>query len=224
MNIMVVSPHPDDETLGAGGSILKLKALGSQVYWLNITDVTENTEKKIYGGRDDFINKRKVQIDKIIKHYQFDGFINLKFSPAQLNDQIQGDLICAIGKVFDEIKPECLILPDYNDAHSDHKYVFEACYVCSKIFRRNFVKKILTMEILSETNFGKPYDIFKPHFYIDITDYMDKKLEAVTIYDTELGELPFPRNLEAVRALALLRGTEAGGLYAEAFRVIKIIL
>lgn len=42
--ILVVSPHPDDETLGAGGSLMKLKDAGNQVYWLNITDV------KMVGG------------------------------------------------------------------------------------------------------------------------------------------------------------------------------
>ena len=66
-----------------------------------------------------------------------------------------------------------------------------------------------------------PYDIFKPNLYIDITDYLDKKLEALKIYDTELDALPFPRSLEAIKAQAIIRGTEAGVLYAEAFRVIK---
>lgn len=39
MKILVVSPHPDDETLGAGGSLLKWKNAGNEISWLNITDV-----------------------------------------------------------------------------------------------------------------------------------------------------------------------------------------
>lgn len=218
MKIMVISPHPDDETLGAGGSILKLRDLGNEIYWLNITDVETG------GGYGiDFIEKRKIQIERIREYFGFEGFVNLKFSPANLNDGIKGELIHSIGETFERVKPDCIILPDYNDAHSDHKYVFEAAYACSKIFRRSYIKRILTMEIISETNFGMPYDMFKPNLYIDVTDYFDKKTEALRIYDTELGDLPFPRSIEAVKAQAVMRGTESGVLYAEAFRVIKEI-
>ena len=216
MKIMVISPHPDDETLGAGGSLLKLSNLGNEIYWMNVTDAGMGEH---YSA--DFVKKHRIQINRIKQHYVFDRFINLRFPPAELNDGIKGELINSMGRVFDEMKPECLILPDYNDAHSDHRYVFEAAYACSKIFRRSFIRRILTMEIISETNFAMPYDIFKPNLYIDITDYLDKKLEALKIYDTELDALPFPRSLEAIKAQAIIRGTEAGVLYAEAFRVIK---
>lgn len=215
---MVISPHPDDETLGAGGSILKLKDLGNEIYWLNITDV-----KIGRGYNDEFVEKRKMQIDRIMNYFSFDGFINLKFTPANLHDSIKGDLINSIGEAFELVKPNCIILPDYNDAHSDHKYVFEAAYACSKVFRRDYIKRILTMETISETNFGMPYNKFEPNLYIDITDYFNKKAEALEIYDTELGSPPFPRSMEAIKAQAVLRGIEAGVLYAEAFRVIKEI-
>lgn len=218
--ILVVSPHPDDETLGAGGSLLKLKDAGNQVYWLNITDV------KMAGGgyNESFISKRKIQIENINSYFGFDGFMNLRFQPATLNDSIKGELVNEIGNAFDRFKPECIILPDYNDAHTDHKYVFEAAYACSKIFRRSYIKKILTMEIPSETNFGMPYDMFKPNFYVDITDYFEKKMDALKIYDTEMGSFPFPRSMEAIKAQAAIRGIEAGVSYAEAFRVIKEIV
>lgn len=218
MKVMVISPHPDDETLGGGGSILKSRDLGNKIYWLNVTDVGVGNKYN-----EEFIEKRKIQVSKIKAYYGFEKFINLKFPPADLNDCIKGELIRSIGNAFDEIEPDCIILPDYNDAHSDHKYVFEAAYACSKVFRRSYIKRILTMEIISETNFGMPYDLFKPNLYIDISNYLDKKLKALNIYDTELGNLPFPRSIDAVKAQAIIRGTEAGVLYAEAFRVIKEI-
>lgn len=218
MKIMAISPHPDDETLGAGGSLLKLKALGNEIYWLNVTDIDAGG-----GYNDAFLEKRKIQIDRIRKYFGFSDFINLKFPPTELNDSIKGELIKAIGEALDKVKPDCIILPDYNDAHSDHKYTFEAAHACSKIFRRGYIKRILTMEIISETNFGMPQDWFKPNLYIDITDYYDRKVEAAGIYDSELGQLPFPRSFEALKAQAVIRGTEAGVLYAEAFRVVKEI-
>ncbi len=218
MKVVVISPHPDDETLGAGGSILKLRDLGNETYWINVTDV--DTE---YGWQEEFVEKRKIQIERVKDYFSFDGFINLKFPPTKLSNSIREELINKIGAIFDRIRPDWIILPDYNDAHSDHKYVFEAAYACSKIFRRSYIKRILTMEIISETNFGMPYDLFRPNLYIDISNYLDKKIKALNIYDTELGNLPFPRSIDAVKAQAIIRGTEAGVLYAEAFRVIKEI-
>lgn len=221
MNILVVSPHPDDETLGAGGSICKFKTQGDKVYWLNVTDVVDKKDEYIF--RKGSCEKRKEQIEQIVKYYNFDGFFNLKYSPSRLTEEVQSDLIKDVEKVFDEVHPGWIILPDYNDAHSDHKFVFEAGLACSKIFRRKYIRRIFTMEVLSETNFGRPYDSFRPNFYIDISDYMNRKMEALQIYDSELEPLPFPRNSEAIKAQAILRGTESGCMYAEAFRLIKMI-
>ena len=80
------------------------------------------------------------------------------------------------------------------------------------------------MEIVSETDFGKPDNPFYPNCYIDITDYMDSKITALKIYDTELGVPPFPRSIENITALATFRGSAAGVKYAEAFRMIKCII
>ena len=100
MRIMVISPHPDDETLGAGGSILKLRDLGNEIHWLNITDA------KIEGYSADFIEKRKNQIERVREYFSFNGFVNLKFPPADLNDSIKGDLINSMGKEFERVKPD----------------------------------------------------------------------------------------------------------------------
>lgn len=218
MKVMVVSPHPDDETLGAGGVISRCKSEGHQVYWLNITNVKK-------GGRwtEQFIEKREVQTVAIRETYGFEQFIDLEYEPSRLDFVDRSEFIEKIGRCFDELKPEWIILPDGNDAHSDHKVVYECCLACSKVFRRPYIKRITTMEIISETDFGKPENPFVPNLFVDISDYMDKKLEALAIYEAEIQERPFPRNLEAVRALGILRGGMAGCMYAEAFKIIKEI-
>lgn len=218
MSVLVVSPHPDDETLGACGTLLKYKELKQKVFWLNVTDI-ENDENYSNEQR----KKRKQQIEMIQDFYSFDDFCNLKLKTTFLDTYNDNDVIPRISRFIEKTKPEIVILPDYNDAHSDHKIVFEWCYACTKVFRYPFVKQIQTMEILSETNFGKPMHPFIPNLFIDISKYIDKKYNAVKIYDTELGNFPFPRSQEAVEALAKLRGVLAGVQYAEAFRIIKRI-
>lgn len=217
MNILVVSPHPDDETLGAGGSLLKLKK-ENKVYWLNITDICTDL-----GYTKEQMNVRSAQIKKIKNIYQFDGMRNLMFPTTKLREMSDGEAINQIGDYIDEIGANWIFLPDYNDAHSDHKIVFDWCLACTKVFRHPSVKNVLTMEILSETNFGHPDSPFTPNFYFDISDTLEQKIQASMIYDTEMGKHPFPRNQEAIRSLAVLRGSEAGVKYAEAFRVIKMI-
>jgi len=218
MNILVVSPHPDDETLGAGGSILKLKK-EHQIFWLNITDMSP-----LAGYTEEQRAARAIQIEKIADLYQFDGVKNLMFPTTKLKEVPDDKAIQEIGAYVDEICANWIFLPDYNDVHSDHKIVFDWCFACTKVFRHPSVKAVMTMEILSETNFGYPACSSIPNFYVDISDTLEQKLQAAMIYDTEMGEHPFPRSLADIRALATLRGSEAGVEFAEAFRVIKAVL
>lgn len=218
LKIVVISPHPDDESLGAGGLLHKHKQIGDEIYWINITDVSIED-----GWSAEFVNKRSLQIRDINEEYGFDGFFNLKYVPSKLDNIDNGCLITDIGRCLDEIKPDWIILPNPFDAHTDHRVVYEATMSCAKTFRRPYIRKILVMEVLSETEFDKYGNSFSPNYFVDISAHLDDKIRAVSIYDTEIGTAPFPRNIEAIRALALLRGGMAGCLYAEAYRVIKEI-
>lgn len=218
MNVLVVSPHPDDETLGAGGTICRYVEEGNDVFWLNVT-----TMRNSGLFTEDMMQHREKQIQNVINFYGIKKYYQLDFPTTKLEKIETSQAIKEISKIISEVKPEVIILPDYNDAHSDHKYVFDWCYACTKTFRYPYVKQVLTMEILSETDFGRPENPFLPNYYVDISNYMNNKLEALKIYDTELGEPPFPRSLKNVEALASLRGSSAGVMYAEAFRMIKYV-
>lgn len=219
MNVLVVSPHPDDETLGAGGTILRLMAEGNSVNWLNITGMAGNPKFS-----QEVIDKRQKQLKRVEEFYQFQKVFHLNLPTTRLDNYDSTEAIDRISEVFQEVTPQCLILPDYNDAHSDHKKVFEWCHACSKVFRFPYIKQIMTMEIVSETDFGGPQNPFVPNYFVDVTDYYEKKIEAVKFYDTELGNPPFPRSLENIKALMSFRGAAAGVQYAEAFRLIKYIV
>ena len=201
MNVLVVSPHPDDETLGAGGTLIKLKKRGHNVYWLNITDM-----KLEYGWTKDKIAHRQAQIEKVKQYFGFDGFFNLQLPPAGLKRIDEGEIIRRIREVFNEVKPEWLMIPGNYDAHSDHHVVYNCCMACAKTFRAPYIKRITTMEIVSETDFGFQYEKFQPNLFVDITEELEGKIEAMRIYDTEIEEVPFPRSIVNIRALAVNRG------------------
>lgn len=218
MRAVVVSPHPDDETLGAGGTIVRLLSEGNEVFWINVTTIKENNQFS-----KEMRDKREEQLQAIAEFYKFSGIYHLDLPTIKLENIDSAKAINMIGNIFREIKPEMLLLPDYNDAHSDHKRVFDWCFACTKVFRFPSIKQVMTMEIVSETDFGRPENQFAPNYFVDITDYIEDKVRALKIYDSEIGEVPFPRSIENVKALAMVRGATAGVKYAEAFRLIKCI-
>lgn len=216
--VIIVSPHPDDETLGAGGTILKYKSLGYKVYWLNVTNMA-----KKHGFKEGEVQKRKNEIKRIINEYKFDGFFDLGLKPFGLDEYPLSAIIEKISKVLVKVKPEIIILPYKNDIHSDHRIVFECAYACTKVFRYPYIRKILMTEIISETNFSTYDRNFSPNYFVNISDYLEKKIKIMRIYKNELENHPFPRSTEALRALATIRGGQAGCKYAESFMILKEI-
>lgn len=219
MKILVISPHPDDETLGAGGTIARAKREKNEVYWLNITGISEEE-----GFAKSVVEEKNQQMERIKQFFGFDDMLDLKLPTTKLDLIPCGEGIGYVGNYINCIKPEVILLADYNDAHSDHRCTFEWLHAATKVFRYPFIKYILGMEILSETNFGLPANPFIPNVYVDISEYMETKLQAINIYKNELGKHPFPRSVDSIKALACLRGAEASTKYAEGFRLIKAIV
>lgn len=213
---LIVAPHPDDETLGAGGLILRKKAEGNEVYVLNITHISIS-----YGCSEDKVKERNDEIQKMIEAYGLDGYYNLKLKPAGLDSYLEGELIQKISDVFNEIKPNIVVLPYYKDIHSDHRIIFDACYSCTKNFRYPYIKKILMMETPSETDFAFFESTFKPNYFVDISNYIDKKVEIAKIFNSEISEHPFPRSERNIRAYGTIRGAAIGVESAEAFILVK---
>ncbi len=214
--IIIVTPHPDDETLGCGGTILKHVLKGDIVYWLIIT-----------GMNDSFSNERKQQrqleIETVAGYYSFNKVFQLNFPATELDTVSAGNLIGCISKIFEEVQPEVIFTPYPGDIHSDHKAVFDATMSCTKWFRYPSVKKVLAYETLSETDFSIDPDAngFRPNIYINIDGFLEKKIEIMNVYSSEIGEFPFPRSERAIRSLAYLRGAASGYNSAEAFMLLK---
>ncbi|MBD5502348.1 MAG: PIG-L family deacetylase [Lachnospiraceae bacterium] len=216
MRILVVSPHPDDETLGAGGTLLKCKRDGHSVYWLNVTNM-----KLEYGYSSERINERIAEIEAVKKSYCVDGYIDLGLEPAGLNKYETGHLISLFKESLEKIKPEILFIPYKYDVHSDHRIVCDVIYSCTKSFRAPYINAVLAMEILSETDQAPRENAFAPNIYVDISEHMERKIEIAHKYKSEIKETPFPRNEDAIRGLASYRGAASLYKYSEAFYLVK---
>jgi LmbE family N-acetylglucosaminyl deacetylase len=219
--ILAVAVHPDDETLGCGGALLKHKNNGDDIYWLIITSIdVEN------GWEKDKVESRRREIDSVSKMYGFCVTHSLNFPTTRLDTVPMKDLISEISKIIHNVEPDIIYVPNRSDIHTDHQVAFKAIMSCTKVFRNSFIRKILMYECLSETEFSPslPADSFIPNVFVDITGLLEEKIKIMKMYRGEMGTFPFPRSEENIRALAMYRGATAGVKAAEAFVLLKEVI
>lgn len=215
---LVVAPHPDDETFGCGGVILKHQELGVDVNWLIATQITEGA-----GFSSERVATRADEIDRVGRMLGVKETINLGYPTAMLDTFPMSHLVRDIGAVVERLAPSDVYVPYRCDAHTDHAVVFDAAVSACKWFRYPSVKRVLAYETVSETDFDLSPDSggFRPNVFVDISRWLDRKLEIARVYVSELGRHPFPRSIENIRALAHIRGASSGYAAAEAFMLLR---
>jgi len=218
--VLFVAAHPDDETLGCGGTILKYKKNKDEIYWLIVTSalIEEGFDQKR-------IASRQKEIEKVAQLYGFDKIIQLNIPTTKVDRFSMSEVVGRMSKVISDLQPTVIYLPNQSDVHTDHQTIFKAAFSCTKNFRYPYIKEILMYETLSETEFAPALskDVFIPNVYVDIEDYFDKKVEVFQVYESEVMGNPYPRSIAAIEALARFRGSSIGKKYAEAFALLKRI-
>lgn len=218
--VLVVSPHPDDETLGCGGTLLRHLDRGDKINWLIFSAIMEENnylkEKR---------EKRNNEIIVVAQAYNFESIEQFYYPTTKLDTIPLVDMIEKSAKVLKQIKPEIIYLPFPGDIHSDHRVVFEVMSACTKQFRYPWIKRLLAYETLSETDYSiSPlFHHFHPNVFADITNYLERKIEIMKLYSGELNDFPFPRSERAIRAMAEIRGVLANCQACEAFVLLKEI-
>lgn len=218
-NVLVISPHMDDEALGCGGTICKHVASKDHVSVIFIAH-------RIYGHKYNR-SKNKVERSHTLKAKKLLGYnkaIFLDMPDERLDGSIQ-DIIIAIEKEIDKISPDVVYIPFRGDNHQDHRAVFDAARVALRPSAANSIKSIYMYEVPSSTEQSPPMpeNAFLPNLYVNVSCFIDKKLKAIASYETEKRSFPHPRSGEAVKLLARKRGSESGLDFAEAFMVLRNI-
>ena len=216
--ILVIAPHPDDETLGCGGTLLRHKNSGDKIYWMIVTNIqTKN------GWTEEEVQKRQKEIHQVAEMYGFEKIFKLDLPTTMLDTVPYKDLIAKISVIIQEVRPSIVYLPNRSDVHTDHQVTFRAAISCCKNFRAPFIRKMLMYECLSETEFAPVLreNAFIPNVFVDISEFLNRKLEIFKIYDSEVMKSPFPRSIETVTSLAQYRGSRISKKYAEAFMLLE---
>ncbi|PKG31515.1 PIG-L deacetylase family protein [Methanoregula sp.] len=217
MNVLVIAPHPDDEVLGCGGTIYRLAQEGNNVALCIVTKPYPPDWSEAY------IQKKHIEIEQSNKKLGISRMIPLGFPTVKLDTVPQKDLNDALSEIIRDVRPDLVFIPHNGDLNKDHRIVHEAALVATRPLSSP-VKKILSYETLSETEWGRTLARFLPGVYFDITDYREMKLDAMKLFETELRLPPHPRSAELIAALATKRGSEIGVKYAEAFMLVREII
>ncbi len=216
-NILVIAPHMDDEILGVGGTMIKHIQKGNCVCVCIVT-----TGKKPLFPEDGIGKKEAISCHRSIGVTKT---FFLDFPASMLENVNRYELNNSILNVIFETKPTIIFIPHQGDMQKDHQLVAEAAMVCLRPKYNHKIKKIYVYETLSETAWNIPnvQNDFIPNSYIDITEQLELKIEAMSEYKSQLDEFPAARSLEAIRYLAKYRGSIVNLIAAEAFSLIREI-
>lgn len=213
MRVLVIAPHPDDEVIGAGGTIARHVAEGNDVF---LCIVTQGYSPP---WPEDTVETARRQVEAARKVLGVKQVFFLGFPTVRLNTVPNMELTSALQKVVDEVKPEVVYTSWGDDVNQDHRIVLEATLVACRPLPGNSVRRILSYEIGYCRRFGSAP--FAPNVFVDITAFLDKKLEAAKCYETELRESPHPRSLAGLELIARERGLSVGLRAAECFQLTR---
>ena len=219
--ILVVVAHPDDETLGCGGTIAKHIANGDNLTVMFMTDgVSSRTDKSSNAGELRHSNAKNAMKILGVADMHFFNFPDNSMDTVPLIE-----LVKAIESIIGQVKPDTIYTHFAHDLNIDHRLIHSAVMTACRPQKGSSVKNILSFEVLSSTEWNSPSQpSFIPQYIIDIDNYWDKKRQALQCYHEELRPFPHSRSDECIEALAILRGATHGFKKAEAFYVERILI
>ena len=219
MRVLAVSAHPDDETLGCGGTLLKHRSAHDEMYWLIATQVFEPRWSSAV------IATKAEEVTRVAEAYGMKEVFPLRRCTARLDTAPRAELIEAVANVIAQTRPEIVYVVHGGDVHTDHQVVFASTMAVLKpsYMARAGVRRILAFEVLSSTEAAPATadQHFVPTVFSDITSVLEHKLAIMALYESEAHADPFPRGPSAIRALARLRGATIGVENAEAFMLVR---
>jgi N-acetylglucosamine malate deacetylase 1 len=217
--ILVVAAHPDDETLGAGGTIAKHSEQGDVVAVL----VVSGHLPPLYDRAS-----YEITVKESERAFEILGVAKSRFleiPTGTIGLQPPGSVNNRITEVVEDLRPQIVLCP-FPDRHIDHRLVFESVMVATRprgVARE--IELLAAYETLSETHWNAPQiePNFVPNLTVNITSQIERKLQATKCYESQIPTFPGARSAEALEALAKFRGTQAGFGFGEGFQIIRMI-
>jgi len=222
MRVLTVAAHPDDETLGAGGTMARLAAEGHEVWVCILSDGV--TSRHGYVELQEECARRAAGV-LAVANVVFCGLPDQRLDSLALLE-----VITPIEKCIAELQPQVVFTHFMEDANQDHRAVFRATVVATRPSAGSSLRSVLCYETASSTEWAPPFPgtVFAPNVFVDISSTLPTKLAAMRAYEhthsNEMHPFPHPRSYEALEAYARRHGAAAGVRAAEPFMQVRRVL
>jgi LmbE family N-acetylglucosaminyl deacetylase len=218
MRALVIAAHPDDEVLGVGATIARLRAEGADIHVGIVTDGSSTQ----YPGRPDLIELKKVQAARALDilgggTLHFGGLPDMKLDTVPLVE-----VNAFVESLVRSLHPEIVFTHHDGDLNADHRIVHEASVVACRP-SPTAPSQLLTYDVLGVTNFGGTRTTFRPTLFFAAEEYAERKAAALAAYDVEVRPFPHPRSPEAILAQGRVYGALSGLKWAEAFQPLRMV-
>lgn len=217
--VLVVAPHPDDETIGMGGTIAKLVGLSIPVRVIFMSDGV--TSRDVVRETVESRNRAARNAMGVLGVHDFNFF---EF-PDNRFDSLP---ILEIAKLLEgevsNFRPTVVFAPYRYDLNIDHQIASEATSIAVRPKLSNNVRLYLNYEILSSTGWNHASPVFSPTVFVDIQNYWSLKMSALQAYGPEIDASPSARSIRVIEALANFRGGLVAKEMAEAFSLALAVV
>jgi LmbE family N-acetylglucosaminyl deacetylase len=219
MRVLTVAAHPDDETLGAGGTMAWHAARGDTVWACILADGASSRHGRVQQQAD-----CARQAGEILG---LDRLVMVGLPDQRLDTLSLLDVITPIEQCIDELQPDVVLTHFMGDVNEDHRLVARATMVATRPVPDSCVRRVCSFEIPSSTDWAPPIpgSTFSPNVFVDISETLETKLTAMKAYAetyvSELRPFPHPRSIEALTAYARRSGAMSGQLAAEPFMLLR---
>ena len=218
--ILVVAAHPDDEVLGVGGALLRHTAEGDIVHIMILAEgITSRGAKRDVARDEEKLSNLQEASKKVADFIGVERLIMRGFPDNRMDGEELLNVVKQVETEVDEFSPDTVYTHHAGDVNVDHQVAHKAVMTACRALPGATAKQLLFFETLSSTEWQMPMysNGFFPNWYVDIDEYIDKKLELLHFYESEMRKYPHPRSYEGVSILAKMRGMAAGLNAAEAF-------
>lgn len=214
-NVLVIAAHPDDELLGVGGTLALHSAAGDRVTCV----VVAAGDLKHDSDGEKGVHAQAQRAASVL------GVLELKllsFPDQSLDKFSLVDIVSPLEEIVERIRPDVVYLQYGYDINRDHQILFQAALVATRPMEK-FIQAIYAFDTVSSTEWAYPRT-FVPDTWVDISTTLERKIEAMACYETELRDWPHPRSLHSLRVKAQSAGSQVVSEAAECFMTIRRVI
>jgi len=218
--VLIVAAHTDDETLGCGGTIARHVADGDNVYSVFMAD---GVSSRAQADHNDLAT-RNAAAEYARKILGVSENFYLGLPDNRLDSFPLIEVIQRLEPIIRKLQPNIIYTHHHGDLNVDHRITHQATLTACRPMPGSSIQAIYAFEVMSSTEWATPTaEPFVPNHYVDISDQLDTKIDALRAYQLEMRDAPHSRSIEHLAHLAHHRGHTVGMVAAEAFVTVKTV-